>query len=253
MPPSNEAERLAATQRDTDAVSVYFARRVSKHITPILLAMGLSANGATALWGLISLVNSFVIYLTICGAYFLLPLVFALYFLVLVIDCVDGEIARYRQTASPIGGKLLDGVWHKATEYSLLMAYTAGAHYWTGNLALMPIGLVLLAGEAMYTFVYERRLTVIRVYAKSTEYINPVTEDDFYRKAEAWSDFSRARKLRAFKGLVFYKSVYFMIALSFISPTLLLWGVVVLAAYKHYAWIKLLVRTVNHPPRMLAE
>ena len=41
--------------------------------------------------------------------------------------------------------------------YLLLIAYTAGAHYWTGSLTLMPIGFVLLAGEAMYTFVYERR------------------------------------------------------------------------------------------------
>ena len=107
LPPSNEAERLAATQKYPDAVSVYFARRVSRHVTPVFLALGLSANGATAVWGLISLFNSFVIYLTICGAYYLLPLVFVLYFLVVVIDCVDGEIARYRHTASPIGGKLL--------------------------------------------------------------------------------------------------------------------------------------------------
>ena len=190
----NEAERLAATQKYTDAVSVYFARQVSRHVTPVFLALGLSANGATAVWGLISLFNSFVIYLTIVGAYYLLPLVFVLYFLVVVIDCVDGEIARYRNTASPIGGKLLDGVWHKATEYSLLIAYTAGAHYWTGSLTLMPIGFVLLAGEAMYTFVYERRLTVIRVYAKSSEYISPVAEDDFYRKDEAWSDFPVAAR-----------------------------------------------------------
>ena len=252
-PPPTDAERLAATQKNTDAVSVYFARKVSRHVTPVFLALGISANGATAVWGLLSLFNSFVIYLAIGGAYYLVPLIFVLYFLVVVIDCVDGEIARYRNTASPIGGKLLDGVWHKATEYSLLMAYTAGAHYWTGSLSLMPIGLVLLAGEAMYTYVYERRLTVIRVYAKSSEYINPTSEHDLYRKDERWSAFPGRKKLNAFKGLIQYKSVYFMIAISMLSSNLLFWGVVLLAGYKHYAWMKLLIRTVNHPPRIATE
>ena len=63
----------------------------------------------------------------------------------------------------------------------------------------------------------------------------------------------RGKKLKAFKGLILYKSVYFMIAISFLSSTLLFWGVVLLAAYKHYAWMKLLLRTVNHPPRLDAE
>ena len=90
---------------------------------------GISANQATAVWGLLSLANSYVIYLAIVGKVLLVAVVFALYFVVVVIDCVDGEIARYRNTASPIGGKLLDGVWHKATEFSLLVAYVAGVYH----------------------------------------------------------------------------------------------------------------------------
>jgi len=252
-PASTEAERLASTQKNQDAVSVYFARKVSRHLTPGFLKLHISANSATAVWGLLSLFNSYVIYLAIAGAYYLVPAIFAIYFLVVVVDCVDGEIARYRGTASPIGGKLLDGVWHKATEYSLLMAYTAGVYYWTPNRWLAYIGMVLLAGEAMHTYVYERRLTVIRVFAKSSEYINPTAPDDLYRKDEAWRNFTRHKQLNAFKGLIQYKSVYFMIALSFISTQALFAGLVVLTAYKHFAWMKLLVRTVTRPPRITAD
>jgi phosphatidylglycerophosphate synthase len=249
----SDADRLRATQKKQDAVSVYFARKVSPHITPVFLKLGISANQATAVWGLISLATSYVIYLSIAGHYALVPVIFALYFVVVVIDCVDGEVARYRNTASPIGGKLLDGVWHKATEYSLLGAYLAGAYFWTHSSWLFPLGLVLISGEAMYTYVYERRLLVIRVFAKSSEYINPVTENDLYRKDERWRDFPIRKKVNAFKGLIQYKSVYFMIAISILSPQALLAGVVVLTVYKHVAWIKLVVRTLNRTPRVEKE
>jgi phosphatidylglycerophosphate synthase len=251
--PATEAERLAATQKNQDAVSVYFARKVSKYLTPWFLKTPMTANQATALWGLLSLFNTFVIYEVLIGYFWFAPLVFALFFVVVVIDCVDGEIARFRGTASPIGGKLLDGVWHKATEYGLLVAYAGAAYTLTHNPYVFIIGLVLVSGEAMYTYVYERRLTVIRVYAKSTEYINPTAPTDLYRKDERWGDFEPKRKINAFKGLIQYKSVYFMMLLAFVSSSVLLAGVVLLMAYKHYAWIKLLMKTVNRPPQLASE
>jgi phosphatidylglycerophosphate synthase len=250
---SSHQTKLEATQKKQDAVSVYFARQVSRYLTPVFLLTPISANQATAVWGLLSLANTWVIYLAMTGSYWLVPVVFLNFFLVVVVDCVDGEIARYRQTASPIGGKLLDGVWHKATEYSLLIVYTAAVFVQTGSDWILPVGLVMLSGEAMYTYVYERRLTVIRVYAKSSEYINPTSPDDLYTKGESWWAFPRQKKIIAFRALIQYKSVYFMIALSWVSPEALQWGLVVLAGYKHFAWLKLLVRTVNRPPRMAGE
>ena len=97
------------------------------------------------------------------------------------------------------------------------------------------------------------RVGVIRVFAKSSEYINPTSANDLYRKDEAWRDFPRRKQLNAFKGLIQYKSVYFMIALSVVSTQALLGGLLLLAAYKHFAWIKLLARTVMRPPRMAPE
>ena len=65
----------------------------------------------------------------------------------------------------------------------------------------MPMGLALLAGEAMYTYVYERRLTVIRIFAKSTGVHQPETDaNDLYRKDEAWRDFRRGEEAERVQG-----------------------------------------------------
>ena len=248
-----DSDRLAATQKDRDACSVYFARRTSKHLSPFFIKAGLSANQATAVWGLLSLANTGLIYLAMVGYYALVPVIFANFFLVVVIDCVDGEIARYRGTSSPIGGKLLDGTWHKATEFGLLAAYASATYTHTQSTWILPISLVMLSGEAMYTYVYERRLTVIRIFAKSSEYINPTSDDDFYQKGQTWRQLSSRRQLKALKGLIQYKSVYFMIVLSYLPSVVLFSGLVILMAFKHYAWARMLVRTVNNPPKLAGD
>jgi len=245
-----DSERLAATQKSQDACSVYFARRTSKYVTPFFIRAGLSANQATAVWGLLSLGNTALIYLAMTGYYALVPAIFGLFFLVVVIDCVDGEIARYRGTSSPIGGKLLDGTWHKATEFGLLAAYVGATYAHTRSPWILPISLVLLSGEAIYTYVYERRLTVIRVFAKSSEYINPTTAEDFYEKGQPWTALSRTRRLKTLKGLIQYKSVYFMIVVSYLPAAVLFAGLVLLTAFKHYSWAKLLNHTLKNPPKL---
>jgi phosphatidylglycerophosphate synthase len=245
--------RLAATQRNRDACSVYFARRTSKHLTPFFIKSGMSANQATAVWGLLSLANTGLIYLAMLGYWFLVPVIFANFFLVVVIDCVDGEIARYWGTSSPIGGKLLDGTWHKATEFGLLAAYAGATYARTDSEWVLPISLVMLSGEGIYTYVYERRLTVIRVFAKSSEYINPTTDDDFYQKGHAWRQLSKVQQMKALRGLIQYKSVYIMIALSYLPGFVLFAGLVALMADKHYAWARVLIRTLNNPPRLASD
>jgi phosphatidylglycerophosphate synthase len=215
------------------------------------LWLRISANWATAIWGLLSVANSYLIYVALVQGWWLLSAaVVAVYYLALVIDCVDGEIARARGTASPIGGKLLDGIWHKATEYSLLVAYAFGATGSRWGSWALPIGLALMAGEAMHTYAYERRLLVIRVHAQSKESISGVSSDDVYRREERWSDFSAKRKMNALRGLIQYKSAYFMVALAAVSHDALFAGVAVLTIYKHYDWIALITNTVVHPPRL---
>jgi phosphatidylglycerophosphate synthase len=240
------------TQKPGD-INLYFGRAASRHFTPVFLRLGISANQATAVWGLASLLNSYVIYMVLKGRFEFVPLVFLLYYLALVVDCVDGEVARALKTASPIGGKLLDGVWHKITECSLVAAYAAGITQTRWDLWALPLGLALMAGEAMHTYVYERRLLIIRVHAKSTESISGRTSVDTYRLGQGWRDFSWVQRRKALAALVQYKSVYFMIALALVSVDALFAGVVLLAAYKHFDWIRMITRTVNRPPQLASE
>lgn len=248
----NEPQRTVTAppqgQKHQDGTSLYLARKVSPAVTRLLLRAGLSANQTTALWGVLSLLNCQLIYLAVTGWFWLLPVVYALFFVVMVLDCSDGEIARVRGTASPIAGKLLDGIWHKATEYGLLLAYGLGAYRLWPSPWVPIVGMVLVSGEAMYTYVYERRLVAIRLFAKSDMHIKPTAADDTYRFDEGWRDFSRTKKLKALRGTLHYKSAYFVILLSALSAEALLAGVVALTAYKHYSWFRLMSLTLSAPP-----
>jgi phosphatidylglycerophosphate synthase len=246
-------ERILRNQKSENAISVYWPRKLSKYVTVLLLNLGVSGNQTTLIWGLLSVANSAIVYYAILGNYYLIPAVFAMYFIVEVFDCSDGEVARCRNTASPIGGKLLDGLAHKATEYSLLVAYILALNRVEPPTTVLPLALALLTGEAMINYAFERRILVIRLHAKKQTYISPTTANDVYTAGETWRDFPARKKLNSFYGLIQYKSVYFMIALGLISPRLLLPGVALLAAYKHYAWMKLLITTLYRPPELQGE
>jgi phosphatidylglycerophosphate synthase len=242
------APQILASQKKEDTIAVFFPRKLSKYITAICLPLGLSANQATALWGLISVANSYLIYQAMLGQLFLIPIVFAVYVFAETIDCADGEIARCRKTANPIGGKLLDGICHKATEFSLLVAYVGAAYIQRPSLEVMLIGLVLFAGEAMHGYSSERRVLVIRLHAKPQNYITQPGPYDLYRTGESWWSFPGPKKLKSLTGLLHYKSVYPMILLGAVSADALVVGLGVLALYKHFSWLRLVTAMVNNPP-----
>jgi phosphatidylglycerophosphate synthase len=122
-----DISRIVASQKPRDTLKVFWLRRVSPGLTRLLLATPISANQTTVLWGALGVLNSALVYLAVTGSLVVLPVVALVYTLCDLIDCVDGEIARYRNQANPVGGKLLDGVCHRAIEYSLVAAYVAGA------------------------------------------------------------------------------------------------------------------------------
>ena len=52
----------------------------------------------------------------IVGDLWLVPMVVLGFVVSEILDTSDGEMARVLGTSSPIGGKLLDGIAHKATD-----------------------------------------------------------------------------------------------------------------------------------------
>src|SRR3954454_16789965 len=95
-----------------------YMRRVSPHLTRWLLRAGLSPNTVTALMILVGVSAAGV--LSVPG---LLPAIGAVLLiqLQLLLDCSDGEVARWRGMSSPVG-IYLDRIAHYVTEAALPIA-----------------------------------------------------------------------------------------------------------------------------------
>lgn len=108
-----------------------YSRRLSPYLTRSLLALGFSANGATWLMISAGVLAGFALLLPgIWG-----PLLAALLIqLQMLLDCCDGEIARWRRTSSA-AGIFLDSVGHYSAEASICLALGIRA---SGGLTATP-------------------------------------------------------------------------------------------------------------------
>src|SRR6478752_8250738 len=99
-------------------VASAYLRDVSPYLTRILLKAGFSANGVTWLMIACTAVAAFsTAWWTLAGA--ILVVVFIQ--LQMLLDCCDGEVARWRQTSSP-KGVYLDRVGHYTAECGIAVA-----------------------------------------------------------------------------------------------------------------------------------
>lgn len=95
-----------------------YMRRVSLHLTRLLLRTSISADAVT--WAMI--VSGLLAALVLAVPHPLTPLAaFALIQLQLLLDCSDGEVARWRGTCSP-AGIFLDRIGHYSTDAALVIA-----------------------------------------------------------------------------------------------------------------------------------
>lgn len=121
-------------------------RGVSIYFTKIFLKLGISANQATLVDMLIGLA---------AGAFlasgnprnWLIGI--ALFYLYFVFDCVDGEIARYRKTSSPIGSYLDGGLGVFIWPY-LLACMTFGINNVLNSSLVFIFGFVAVIGWLLY-------------------------------------------------------------------------------------------------------
>lgn len=95
-----------------------YLRRMSLPFTRMILPTGISANGVTWLMILVGVIAAAV--LMIPSWWAVLACAFLIQFQILI-DCSDGEVARWRGTSSPMG-VYLDRVAHYVTEAALPIA-----------------------------------------------------------------------------------------------------------------------------------
>lgn len=112
------------------------ARRISIVITRYFLAFGISANQATVISLIVALIAG-VFFISPSALFWLIGLL--IFFLFYVLDCVDGEISRYRQSSSP-GGTNLDGIVGLFTYSYLLACMAFGIYFSLNGLAALIFG-----------------------------------------------------------------------------------------------------------------
>jgi phosphatidylglycerophosphate synthase len=135
--------RVRRAQRSDDGfLSTFLVRPLSQQLTPSAVRRGLAASSVTAVALLLGLLAA--------GAYALastgLPVMWRVLGSVLllgslVVDCVDGEVARSTRTASARGGWLDVGA-DRVKEYAVYAGLAAGAHgrvVWWLALAAMAL------------------------------------------------------------------------------------------------------------------
>jgi phosphatidylglycerophosphate synthase len=148
-----------------------YMRRVSPYLTRLLLGTPLSANGVTALMlpvGLAAaLCVSFAGVLPAIGAVLLVQLQ-------LLLDCSDGEVARWRRTFSP-KGVYLDQLGHYSTEAALAAALGVRADGgwdsiggWTALGLLVAVLILLLKAETHLVAIARARSGLTAIEERPT-------------------------------------------------------------------------------------
>ncbi len=136
--PDDDARLRAAVKADDGFFTTFFVSSYSPHVVRWAARRGLSPNQVTVASMLVGVLAAAAFatgerWGLIAGAV-LLQAAFLL-------DCVDGQLARYTQTFSPLGG-WLDAVFDRTKEYLVYAGLAIGA-------AAGGDGIWLLAGAAM--------------------------------------------------------------------------------------------------------
>jgi phosphatidylglycerophosphate synthase len=166
-----------------------YMRRLSPYLTRSLIGTRITPNGVTWLMILVGLVAAAV--LTLPGLWPAVAVV-ALIQLQLLLDCCDGELARWRGVSSP-AGIYLDRLAHNVTEAALPIALAIRADGgwdsiggWT-DLGLLTAVLVLLV-----------RVESALVYVARAEAGLPVVEDTAAVAAPRQAGLARVRRALSF-------------------------------------------------------
>lgn len=128
--------RLVGSARVRDGFySTFVVRRLSRHVTHLALRLGLRPNEVTLISMALGLAAAVLFargeQATTVAAAVLLQAS-------LVVDCVDGEVARYTGRFTPVGA-WLDGVGDRVKEYSVYAGLAAGYDVWAMAAAMLVV------------------------------------------------------------------------------------------------------------------
>jgi phosphatidylglycerophosphate synthase len=188
-----------------------YMRRVSPYLTRLLIRTPLTPNGVT--WLMIAIGFAAAGLLTLPGLWAAIGVV-ALIQLQLLLDCSDGELARWRQVSSP-AGIYLDRMAHNLTEAALPIALAIRADGgWDSLGGFTALGLLIAV------LVLLVRIESALVYVARAEAGLPVVEDTVAVAAPRQAGLARLRRALGFAP--FYRA-FVAIEFSFLALLAAIW------------------------------
>jgi phosphatidylglycerophosphate synthase len=153
-------QRLSGASRGGDGfVSTFAVRPISRKVTGIGLRLGWSPNAVTVVSLALGVLAAALV---TTGNRWLWALAAVLIQAALVIDCVDGEIARFTRRFSAFGA-WLDAVGDRVKEYSVFAALAlVGARTGGGAWTLAIIAMTVVTVRHLEDYAYEHRLQPVR-------------------------------------------------------------------------------------------
>ncbi|KAA3596806.1 MAG: CDP-alcohol phosphatidyltransferase family protein [Calditrichaeota bacterium] len=111
-------------------------RKISVYFTWLLLLTPITANGTTVLQGIVGVIGAFLL---IYPDYLLCVIGILLLQLGYILDCCDGEIARYYKTSS-VNGVFLDLIGHEIVIPMMYFCISVGEFQRTGVIWFLLLG-----------------------------------------------------------------------------------------------------------------
>lgn len=152
--------RLQMANRSNDGFfSVFVLRKFSKLITKLAVKINITPNQVTTLSLGIGLYSA---YLFARGSFWSILMGALVFQLSIIIDCVDGELARYTRRFSELG-RWLDAVTDRVKEYMALLGLAYGA--WGTGKDLWLLATVVMMVQTVrhlsdYNFTYLSNITM---------------------------------------------------------------------------------------------
>ncbi len=168
------AARTAARSGD-GWYSTFVLRRLSARITPWAVRRGIGANAVTAVSAVLGLAGAGAFAL---GAYPWLVAGALLLQVSLVLDCVDGEIARATRTRSAFGG-WLDAATDRVKEYAALAGLALAGH---GLWALALAGMVVQTVRHLQDFAFDKG--VLARWRAALRDVRPLEDTSTWRRPD---------------------------------------------------------------------
>lgn len=193
------------------------ARKISIHITRLLLHTGITANQVSLTFLFFSLLAAWFLFMGIrfSNYYFIGTIVFI--WMYLVLDCTDGEIARVKGTSHPLTGKVMDAFCHEIFDNAIVIAVTLSIYLKYGNNLVLITGLLLLAGKGIDQRLNSTIIRSVRLY-EARHNVTIVKSNE----ATGANCKSRLNLINTISNYIPYKGILLLMLFAMINEKLLI-------------------------------